>query len=116
MNRTLQQGGHVAQLSAGGKPGHVGFQRPQFRNATGSECGGARYIRCRALRSRPPSRRERARLQPRPFPVSIIEDEDIARGGIKCLEPDRFIIQRRRRTLENGGGASRKNRRKKGED
>src|SRR3546814_14451172 len=26
------------------------FRSPQFRNATGSECGGARYIRCRALR------------------------------------------------------------------
>src|SRR3546814_18742424 len=85
MNRTLQQGGHVAQLSAGGKPGHVGFQRPQFRNATGSECGGARYSRCRALRSRPPSRRARARVQPRYFPVSLIEADDLARGGITRL-------------------------------
>ena len=92
MKRTLQQGGHFVRLSAGGKPGHVGFQRPQFRNATGSECGGARYIRCRALRSRPPSRRERARLQPRSFPVSLIEDDDLARGGIKCLDHDRFIL------------------------
>src|SRR3546814_20141362 len=79
----------------------LGFQRPQFRNAAGSECGGARYIRCRALRSRPPGRRERARLQPRSFPVSLVEDDDLARGGIKCLDYDRFILDGRRRAFEN---------------
>src|SRR3546814_8109683 len=78
----------------------LGFQRPQFRNAAGSECGGARYIRCRALRSRPPGRRERARLQPRSFPVSLVEDDDLARGGIKCLDYDRFILRSEEHTSE----------------
>lgn len=99
MERTLQQGGHVPN-ECGRKAGACRLSTPAI-------------WKCRRFRvrrgpihqvPRPQESTDRPAGKSAPaaplLPANLIEDDDLARGGIKCLDHDRFILDGWRRAFE----------------